>query len=688
MRKMAFTVSLVWLTGVGLALAGQAAQTQPALRPAAPPIMFQADAQNTAHYTARGVHQLGGQKWAFRAPQGVASTPILVGRTVYVGCWDGKLYALDADNGQVRWTFDTGGTVISTPAVAEGIVVFGGGRGFVHGVDAATGKERWRFGVKHGGRGIPGSATIVGRMALISSHEGTLYALHLVTGKEIWSSRVQSLVKATPAVADGQVFLGSYDRHLYAFDLATGRINWSIFTKRQLICSPVVAEGTVYVAGANRDGMVLAVDAATGQQKWLLEVRNRILGSMAYADGVLYAGNYSGHVIAIDVKTHKRKWTFRCGRAIRGCIAVADGIVYVGCGNLGGGPGGLLFAIDAATGKEAWRFDAKRLITSGVCVADGVVFFGCNNRRVYALAEKPLAVPATRPEVAPTLKNSVGMPLVYIKPGVFRMGAATGQALTDVDEEPAHAVTITRGFYMGVHEVTVGQFRAFVEETAYRTDAERGGQPLRNGLPGGLDMGDTFWNTWHKDASWTKPGFPQNDQHPVVMVSHSDAVMFCRWLSAKEGRTYRLPTEAEWEYACRAGTNTLFWWGNQPAAAAKAANTRDLSFKKHFKRAQVPQFDDGQTFTAPVGSYRANPWGLHDMSGNVWEWCADWYGTQTYADSPLTDPAGPVAGTSRVLRGGAWITPVSVCRPSYRGRQIPSWRTPFYGFRVVCEPDQ
>ena len=212
-------------------------------------------------------------------------------------------------------------------------------------------------------------------------------------------------------------------------------------------------------------------------------------------------------------------------------------------------------------------------------------------------------------------------------------------------DRPAHQVRITRPYYLGVHEVTRGQFAQFVSETGYKSEAERSGGPA-----GGIGSNGELVVV--HGANWRKPGFEQNDSHPVVDVSWSDAVEFCRWLSRKDGRTYRLPTEAEWEYACRAGTTTHFSTGNSRNDIFKAGNSLDKLFREHFHlNAPDPRPADGYVFTAPVGSYPPNSFGLFDMHGNAWEWTQDWFGP--YSAAAATDPTGPATGTRRVARGGA-----------------------------------
>jgi formylglycine-generating enzyme required for sulfatase activity len=182
-------------------------------------------------------------------------------------------------------------------------------------------------------------------------------------------------------------------------------------------------------------------------------------------------------------------------------------------------------------------------------------------------------------------------------------------------------------------------------------------------------------------------GWKQTDAHPVVNVTWNEAVKFCEWLSRKEKRTYALPTEAEWEYACRAGTRTRYYSGDDEASLKKVANIQDASLKAkldadYAKHYVFQSWDDGYPFTAPVGSFQPNGWGLYDMHGNVWQWCADWYGKDYYGNSPIKDPKGPESGKYRVLRGGSWGTNPRNCRSARRGIE-PGVRRDSNGFRVV-----
>jgi len=243
--------------------------------------------------------------------------------------------------------------------------------------------------------------------------------------------------------------------------------------------------------------------------------------------------------------------------------------------------------------------------------------------------EEPGEAPyADRPE---TLWLDVGdgvtMELVLIPAGEFMMGANDAGTF----EKPAHRVRITRPFYMGKYEVTQQQYEAVMGKNLSRCKGAR---------------------------------------NPVETVSWNDASEFCRRLSARTGQEVRLPAEAEWEYACRAGSRTRFCFGDSDSQLGEYAWYGGNSGRK----------------THPVGQKRPNPWGLYDMHGNVWEWCLDWYDSDYYEDSPPADPRGPSDGTSRVLRGGAWGNSPRGCHSAHRFASTPTFTGSYLGFRVVVLP--
>ena len=263
---------------------------------------------------------------------------------------------------------------------------------------------------------------------------------------------------------------------------------------------------------------------------------------------------------------------------------------------------------------------------------------------------------------------------------VSRLEAKFQKQVRRIHEQPLHRVRIAHPFYLASHEVTRSQLTRFLRTTGYKTSCER---------PGGRGVGyDPASKRFKSNAkfNWRNTAFAQDDKHPVVNVSWNDAMAFCKWLTWLEGKTYRLPTEAEWEYACRAGTTTLFSSGDDRSSLAAIANVADETAKATFTGWQVIPARDGFVFTAPVGSFRPNAFGLFDMHGNVREWCGDWEADDYYARSPDADPAGPSSGTSHIWRGGGWTSTAADCRSAYRGAGPPSTAGLSLGFRIAADP--
>lgn len=281
-------------------------------------------------------------------------------------------------------------------------------------------------------------------------------------------------------------------------------------------------------------------------------------------------------------------------------------------------------------------------------------------------------------DVPVEFENSLGMRFAMIPAGDFQMGARQAEKAFKEREGPRHRVTLNDAFYMGQNEVTLGDFRQFVKVTGYRIDPARdkAGVNLRQG-------------TWIEDVDfpWEGVGFEQHEQHPVVNVTWFDAMAFCRWLSALEGRVYRLPSEAEWEFSCRAGTDTIFNSGNSLWFWGPIENQADQELRPGLigHKEDATPWNDGYSFTAPVRSYRPNAFGLCDTHGNIREWCMDWYDEKYYTDSPVANPRGPDHGQERTLRGGSWASNEYYCRSGRRTSRVPSARNVRNGFRILCE---
>jgi len=272
--------------------------------------------------------------------------------------------------------------------------------------------------------------------------------------------------------------------------------------------------------------------------------------------------------------------------------------------------------------------------------------------------------------------NPLGMKFVRIPAGEFVMGSPVTER-ERANNEVQHLVKITKAFWLSQTDVTVGQFATFANDTGYKTAAEKEGW-----ANGAWNLEEKKWNRID-GASWKTPGFAQDTNHPVVDVDWRDAQAFCQWLSKKEGRKYRLPTEAEWEYACRARTKTAYPWGDNPDDSRGWLNGTDDLSTNLFHLFTPFKGSDGYVYTSPVAAFKPNAWGLYDMLGNVLQWCSDWYGD--YPTNAVSDPQGVTAGKEHILRGGSFVYGIKHCRSAFRGRNKPEFRNFYVGFRVLRE---
>jgi sulfatase modifying factor 1 len=268
-----------------------------------------------------------------------------------------------------------------------------------------------------------------------------------------------------------------------------------------------------------------------------------------------------------------------------------------------------------------------------------LIAVGCDDSTQSEPAAEPVASNIPVIEL-PSITNTIGMKLNKIPAGTFTMGSPEGE--TDRrDDEYQHKVTITKAFYIQTTEVTQGQWKAV--------------------------MGTEPW----KGKSYVKDG----PDYAASYVSWDDAVAYCKKLSEKESKTYRLPTEAEWEYACRAGTTTRWSFGNDEKVIGDYAWYKENAY------------DIDEKYAHQVGLKKPNAFGLYDMHGNVFEWCHDFYGEDYYQQSPEKDPTGPTSGEARVLRGGSWDDGTRHTRSAGRGRGETDALSGNFGFRVVRELD-
>jgi formylglycine-generating enzyme required for sulfatase activity len=267
------------------------------------------------------------------------------------------------------------------------------------------------------------------------------------------------------------------------------------------------------------------------------------------------------------------------------------------------------------------------------------------------------------------IKGKDGAEMVLIPAGDFQMGSKDGLP----DEDPVHTIYLD-AYYMDKYEVTNAQYRRFVKETGHKEP--EGWYLLNTDLHKGYINGEL-----HRGFKpWSDANF-NGDNQPVVCVAWEDAKAYAEWAGK------RLPTAAEWEKAARGGlVGKEYVWGDDPIPPKGAGNLADKSFRKVFLRSDFfVGYDDGYSYTAPVGSFNPNGYGLYDMAGNVNEWCEDWYGRNYYLNSPKENPKGPESGETRVVSGGAWNSFPSYARVGFRWDLLPKDTYDSQGFRCVSD---
>ncbi|MEP3226800.1 MAG: SUMF1/EgtB/PvdO family nonheme iron enzyme [Parasphingorhabdus sp.] len=279
----------------------------------------------------------------------------------------------------------------------------------------------------------------------------------------------------------------------------------------------------------------------------------------------------------------------------------------------------------------------------------------------------------TGPESFSDCENCPAM--IIIPSGSAMIGAEPYEANQKRGDIPVRKVTIGYKLAVGRTEITRAQYRQFMEESGHAMATDGCNSWGRNRIMG-----------YVPNHHWDNPGFSQNDNHPVVCVSHVDASAYARWMAQKTGKPYRLLSSTEFEYATRAGTRGPWFWGTSQRDACTYANVADDVFRKNFDHAPVFKCDDGYEHTAPVATYEANGWGLHDMLGNVYEWTNDCVHTvksnaPTDGRAWLEEDGGNCE--RRVPRGGSWVSGTDWVRAAAQAGDLAKYHSQLLGFRVA-----
>ena len=491
----------------------------------------------------------------------------------------------------------------------------------------------------------------------------------VTTGQEVASiERQDARASGVSFSPDGQQIVGGgHDKTVTVWDAKTGQKTLSLTGHSDDVhCASFSPDGKRIVSGSC-DNTVKIWNAETGTQMLTLEGHKSPITSVGFSqDGErIVSGSRDGTLRIWNARTAKKILTIATppdhavrasfspdGKQIASCndLDKTVGVWNVDTGQKTHTLGGHLEPVRAVSfspdGKwiasgsgdqtvKVWNAKTGHEFLSLHAHALGVnsVSFSPNGTQLVSGSDDNTVKIWNISSLDSIITNSVGMRLTLIPSGEFTMGSPDPELERGADEV-RHRVTISRSFYLGVYEVTQSEYKSVIG---------------------------------------TNPSAHKRPTNPVEQVNWKDAVEFCRTLSElpaekAAGNRYRLPTEAEWEYACRAGTTTAFSFGDD--------------------KTLLHQFgwfggNSGLTRLHPVGMKKPNPWGLYDMHGNVWEWCHDWYAAYPTAD--VIDPAGPTSGDVRIDRGGSWHYLGRFCRSASRFRFAPAQRTSVLGFRVLCE---
>ncbi|MFZ2451920.1 MAG: PQQ-binding-like beta-propeller repeat protein [Methylovulum miyakonense] len=340
------------------------------------------------------------ERWQFTAGNAVASSPAVVNGVVYVGSYDGNVYAINAATGVQKWAYPTGGIVGSSPAVANGVVYIGSNEGkSLFALNAATGVKKWAFPT--GSHFVSSSPTVANGVVYVgtldvNSSDGKVYAINATTGVQKWVYPMGAWVYSSPTVVNGLVYVGAYDGKLHALNAVTGVQKWASPTGNLIGSSPAVVNGVVYVGSTDHvpgtASNVYAFDAATGVQKWSFPTGDRIFSSPAVAKGVVYIASDDGKIYALDAATGAQKWVFPTSSdRFASPPTVANDLVYIGSYYEPGPSYHLnkIYALDAATGAQKAAFPTGAETYGNPVVADGVLYFGTGDGLVRAYDLEP-----------------------------------------------------------------------------------------------------------------------------------------------------------------------------------------------------------------------------------------------------------------------------------------------------------
>ncbi len=312
--------------------------------------------------------------WTFACEEEVRSTPTVSAGTLYIGCYDNNLYALDAQTGKFRWKYATEGGIAATPCVEEDLVIVGSEDRIIYAVYAKTGQIAWTFPTKGCIRSSPRA---LGGHVFFGSDDHTIYALNARKGHLRWSFDTHKPVRSSAGFLEHFVIMGGEDGFLYALDFSTGKVQWKVRPGGPIVSSVAIGEKMLYVG--SMDWMIYALDSRSGWPVWQYRTGDRIISSPALSGERVYIGSVDGSLYCIDARWGKLVWRTELGGQVTSSPAVVNDQVYVGSTN------GSVFCLDSKNGKIVWSFATQGPIPSSPAVVDGVVYIGSIDHHVYAL---------------------------------------------------------------------------------------------------------------------------------------------------------------------------------------------------------------------------------------------------------------------------------------------------------------
>jgi len=318
---------------------------------------------------------LGGIKpiWAFQCEDEIRGTPFYLNGTLYVGCYDNNLYAVNAANGEFLWKYPTEGGIVSRPVFAEDLILFGSEDKRLYAISARFGKLSWMYSTE--GR-IRSSGRIADGYIFIGSDDKHLHAVNLNTGRMVWRYEAAEEVRSTPFIINDLIYFGAEDGEFLCLDFK-GQVKWRFKAKRAVTSSPWVQDNIVYFN--SMDGFMYALDAKSGWLVWRFRMEKPSIVSPYVSDGLVFTGSSDGHIYAVDARNAKEVWRFKTNHQVNGSPTVYKDAVYIGSVD------NYLYCLEYKTGRLRWKYETKGPITGTPTIYDDILYIGSNDHFIYAL---------------------------------------------------------------------------------------------------------------------------------------------------------------------------------------------------------------------------------------------------------------------------------------------------------------